>query len=294
MRFASAIIVTLTLLIFFSPAGLSTAQNSDEKITADSVLAELKSGNGHHVAHRYQHPHDSLDRRRQLVSGQHPHAEILSCSDSRVPPEIIFDQGLGDLFIVRVAGNVATDTEIGSLEYGAEHLHVPLLVVLGHENCGAVTAAVQGDPPEGHIATLISLIKPAVDKTRGMSGDPVATAVRMNVEMVVTQLRSSTPILSELVAQGKLRIVGAIYSIKTGSVTWLKDATASRPNIEELVWGHSRINVLNRRPEPEFVRPNGRPTDDDGAARNYLPWLRIADARPQDNNYVARLLQRER
>lgn len=223
MRFVCAVIATLTLLILFSPARLSTGQNTEEKITADSVLAELKTGNGHHVAHRYQHPHETLERRRQLVSGQHPHAEILSCSDSRVPPEIVFDQGLGDLFIVRVAGNVATDTEIGSLEYGAEHLHIPLLVVLGHESCGAVTAAVEGGAPEGHIGSLLNLIKPAVEKTRGMSGDAVSNAVRMNVEMIVKQLRSSTPILSELVAQGKLRIVGAVYSIDTGSVTWLKD-----------------------------------------------------------------------
>jgi carbonic anhydrase len=218
MKFVSAIVATLTLLGLSSPA-----QNTEDKITADSVLAELKLGNRHHVARRYQHPHETLERRRQLVSGQHPHAEILSCSDSRVPPEIVFDQGLGDLFIVRVAGNVATDTEIGSLEYGAEHLHVPLIVVLGHESCGAVTAAVQGGSEEGHISVLVDLIKPAVEKTRGMSGDPVANAVRMNVEMVVKQLRSSTPILSELVAHGKLRIVGAVYSIETGAVTWLPE-----------------------------------------------------------------------
>jgi carbonic anhydrase len=223
MRFVGAIIATLSLLILFSPASLSTVQYTREKITADSVLAELKSGNDHHVAHHYRHPHETSDRVRQLVSGQHPHAEILSCSDSRVPPEIVFDQGLGDLFIVRVAGNVATDTEIGSLEYGAEHLHVPLLVVLGHESCGAVTAAVQGDPPEGHIAALVDLIKPAVEKTRGKPGDPVSNAVRMNVEMVVKQLRSSKPILSDLVAHGKLKIVGAVYSLKTGAVTWLPE-----------------------------------------------------------------------
>jgi carbonic anhydrase len=216
---------TLTLLIFFSPASQSTGQNAEEKITADSVLTELKTGNKHHVAHRYQHPHETVERQRQLISGQHPHAEILSCSDSRVPPEIVFDQGLGDLFIVRVAGNVAWDTEIGSLEYGAEHLHIPLIVVLGHESCGAVTAAVQGGPPEAHIAALVDLIKPAVEKTRGMPGDPVSNAVRMNVELVVKQLRSSTPILSELLAHGKLRIVGAVYSIETGAVTWLPEAS---------------------------------------------------------------------
>lgn len=222
MRLVIAIIATLILL---SLANLSTGQNAEEKITADVVLSELKTGNKHHVEHRYQHPHETLDRQRQLISGQHPHAEILSCSDSRVPPEIIFDQGLGDLFIIRVAGNVASDIEIASLEYGAEHLHIPLLVVLGHESCGAVTAAVQGGPPEGHLGALIDLINPAVQKTRGMQGDPVANAVRVNVEMVVKQLRSSTPILSELVAHGKLKIVGAVYSIETGSVTWLPDAS---------------------------------------------------------------------
>ena len=223
MRIVNLTVALFALLIVFSPATMSTRKNADEQITADSVLAELKAGNEHHVAHRYQHPHENVDRQRELVTGQHPHAEILSCSDSRVPPEIVFDQGLGDLFIIRVAGNVATDTEIGSLEYGAEHLHIPLLVVMGHESCGAVTAAVEGGPPEGHVASLVSLIKPAVEKSRGMPGDPVANAVRANVEMVVQQLRSSTPILSELVAHGKLRIVGAIYSLKTGSVTWLPE-----------------------------------------------------------------------
>ena len=125
--------------------------------------------------------------------------------------------------MVRVAGNVAADTELGSLEYGAEHLHIALLVVLGHEGCGAVTAAVAGGPPEGHIAVLVNLIKPAVEQSRGLAGDPVANAVRTNVELVVKQLRSSNPILSELVAHGKLRIVGAVYSLDTGKVSWLPE-----------------------------------------------------------------------
>ena len=198
------------------------SQKAETTITADSVLAELKGGNQHHAQHQYQHPHENATRQRELVSGQNPHAEILSCSDSRVPPEIIFDQGLGDLFVVRVAGNVASDPEIGSLEYGAEHLHIPLLVVLGHESCGAVTAAVQGSA-EAHIAALVNLIKPAVDKSRGQSGDQVANAVRANVQLVVQQLRASTPILSELVAHGKLKIVGGVYSLETGKVTWLSE-----------------------------------------------------------------------
>src|SRR5690348_11289699 len=191
MRIVRLFIITFALLLTLTPT-MSVSRKAEDKVTADSALAELKAGNEHHMAHRYQHPHENAERQRQLVSEQNPHAEILSCADSRVPPEIIFDQGLGDLFVVRVAGNVATDTELGSLEYGAEHLHIPLIVVLGHEHCGAVTAAVQAGPPEGHIASLVNLIKPAVDKTRGLPGDPVENAVQENVAMVVQQLRSST------------------------------------------------------------------------------------------------------
>lgn len=200
-----------------------SGRQPEAKLTPDAVLAELKAGNEHHVRHKYQHPHETATRQRELIAGQNPHAEILSCSDSRVPPELIFDQGLGDLFVIRVAGNVATDVELGSLEYGAEHLHIPLLVVLGHEGCGAVTAAVQGGEAEGHIATLVSLIKPAVEKSRGTPGDPINNAVRANVKLVVEQLRSSTPVLSKLVAEGKLKIVGGVYSLETGKVTLLSD-----------------------------------------------------------------------
>lgn len=219
MKYVSA----LAILFVIAATLTGSVHQAESDVTPDSVISELKNGNAHHMRHQYQHPHDTLKRQRELISGQHPHAEILSCADSRVPPEIIFDQGLGDLFVIRVAGNVATDTELGSLEYGAEHLHIGLLVVLGHESCGAVTAAVQGGNTEGHITALINLIKPAVDKSRGMAGDPVANAVRINVQMVVQQLRSSTPVLSELVAHGKLKIVGGVYSLETGEVTWLND-----------------------------------------------------------------------
>ena len=222
MRIRRFLNIAIVSSVFFSLSIFGSGQSKD-KVTAASALAELKAGNTHHVAHRYQHPHETAERQRQLVSEQHPHAEILSCSDSRVPPEVIFDQGLGDVFIVRVAGNVVADTELGSLEYGAEHLHVPLLVVLGHQHCGAVTAAVEGGGDDGHIVALINLLRPAVEKTRGLPGDPVENAVKANVEMVVKQLRTSTPVLAELVSHGKLKVVGAVYSLDTGKVTWLPD-----------------------------------------------------------------------
>lgn len=191
--------------------------------SADAVLRELTAGNQHHVAKRYEHPHQTSARQRELASGQSPHAAILSCADSRVAPEIIFDQGLGDLFDVRVAGNVAGDAEIASLEYAAEHLNVPLVVVVGHQRCGAVSAAVEGGEAHGHLPSLVNAIQPAVARARAMSGDVVENAVRINVENVIGQIRTSKPILGELSANGKLRIVGGIYSLDSGKIEWLPE-----------------------------------------------------------------------
>ena len=186
------------------------------------MLADLKAGNDRHVAKKYEHPHQTPARQHELASGQHPGATILACADSRVPPEILFDQGLGDLFVVRVAGNIAADDELASIEYGAEHLNVPLIVVLGHQKCGAVTAAVEGGEAPGHLPALMKLLAPAVEKSKGMAGDRVDNAVRLNVQQVVTQLRGSRPILGDLVAKGTVRVVGGVYSLDTGRVDWLK------------------------------------------------------------------------
>jgi len=190
--------------------------------TADAVLAELKAGNDHHSTEHYVHPHLTPDRRKELASGQHPHAAVLACADSRVPPEIVFDQGLGDLFVIRVAGNIPAEGEMASLEYAAEHLHVPVVVVLGHQKCGGVTAAVEGGELPGHMGVIVREIKPAVDKARGMPGDLVANAVRTNVQMVVDRLRQSKPILAEMVDKHQLTVVGGVYSLDTGRVDWIK------------------------------------------------------------------------
>jgi carbonic anhydrase len=183
--------------------------------SADVVLRELKAGNDHHVAKRYQHPHQTATRQRELASAQTPHAIILSCADSRVAPEIILDQGLGDLFDVRVAGNVAADAELASIEYAASHLHTPLLVVMGHQKCGAVTAAAESGEAEGHLPTLLALIRPAIERAKGQPGDLIDNAVRINVENVVRQVHGSAPPLASLVDRGALRVVGAVYSLDT-------------------------------------------------------------------------------
>ena len=194
--------------------------------SADTVLRELKAGNDHHVAKRYEHPHQTAARQRELAASQAPHAIILSCADSRVAPEIILDQGLGDLFDVRVAGNVASDTELASIEYAASHLKTPLLCVMGHQKCGAVTAAAESGHAEGHLPSLLALIRPAIDRAKGEPGDFIDNAVRHNVENVVNQVRESKPVLAPLVARGALKVVGAVYSLDTGKVTWLPDTPA--------------------------------------------------------------------
>jgi len=190
----------------------------DKPPSAAEVLAELKAGNEHHATKHYQHPHQTAARQRELTTTQHPHATILSCADSRVAPEIVFDQGLGDLFDVRVAGNIAGDAEIASIEYAADHLGVPVLVVLGHQRCGAVTAATEPGEAPGHLPVLIAAIRPAVEQARGMPGDTIDNAVRINVENVVRQLTGSQPVLAGLAAAGRLQVVGAVYSLDTGKI----------------------------------------------------------------------------
>src|SRR5262249_3968390 len=197
--------------------------------SADTVLRELKAGNDHHVAKRYQHPHQSASRQRELVATQHPHAIILSCADSRVAPEIVLDQGLGDLFDVRVAGNVAGDTELASIEYAAPPLPTPLLVVMGHQQCGAVTTAAEGAEAEGHLPTILAMVRPAIDSARGQPGDLIANAVRINVENVVRRVRTSGPVLAALVERGDLSVVGAVYSLDPTIVEWLPAPTTKSP-----------------------------------------------------------------
>ncbi len=158
-----------------------------------------------------------------VSKAQHPFATILSCSDSRVPPEIVFDVGLGDLFTTRVAGNVVDAAVLGTVEYGAEHLNVPLVVVLGHTGCGAVKATLESDEPRTHIETLIKDIRPAVNEARHEGGDVYDNAVRDNVYRSVRQLREAKPIMNVLCRDRKIQVVGAVYHLDTGVVEFLPD-----------------------------------------------------------------------
>ena len=187
---------------------------------ADRALANLMAGNQRYVNNQLMHQHQTRSRVQELALSQQPIACILGCADSRVPPEIIFDQGLGDLFVIRVAGNGLNDAVLGSIEFAAIELNVPLILVLGHERCGAVTAAVQQAKVLGHVSSLLEAIQPVVDQVRGQPGDLLDNAVRANVQRVVAELRASQPIAS-LVQQGKVKVVGARYDLDQGAIELL-------------------------------------------------------------------------
>jgi carbonic anhydrase len=204
-------------------------QKGDPQST--QALRELVKGNRRYANDRCTHPHQGQSRRAELAREQHPLAAVVSCSDSRVPPELIFDEGLGDLFTIRVAGNILDDAVIGSLEYAVEHLHVPLIVVMGHERCGAVEAAIKGGNPHNHIQPVLRAIQPAVKKARALEGDLSSNASRLNVLMAVEKLRNSKPVLAELVNSGQVRVIGAVYDLDTGVVNFLYGAGSRAANV---------------------------------------------------------------
>ena len=190
-------------------------------MTADDALRRLTDGNRRYVAGCMTHPDQSPGRRVALVGGQRPFAAVLGCADSRVPPEVIFDQGLGNLFVVRVAGNVADDLVTGSLEYAAEHLHVPLVVVLGHSSCSAVAAAASGHAVCGALRCVVDAIAPALRRAQtGKAVEPDKVA-RANACTVAERLRACGSVLSRLVLSGGLRIVPAFYDLSSGEAAFL-------------------------------------------------------------------------
>lgn len=192
-----------------------------QPISPDAALKSLIEGNKRFVEGKPQSPNQSKLRLQETATAQYPFASILGCADSRVPAEIVFDQGFGDLFVVRIAGNVVSPTAVGSLEFATAVLGSQLIVVLGHERCGAVAAAVKGDPLPGRIGTFVEDIKPAVARVKGKSGDAVENAVAANVQYQVELLRGTSVMLTQMIQEGKLKIVGGRYDLDTGEVTML-------------------------------------------------------------------------
>jgi len=189
--------------------------------TPDQALQRLLEGNQRYVAAKPAYPNLTVDRRTQLAQGQHPFSIVFSCVDSRVPPELLFDRGLGDLFVIRTAGHVLDDAVLGSIEYGVAELGIPLILVLGHEKCGAVKATLEAvehhTTAPDRIQTLVRAITPAIEQSKGQPGDALDNAVLANTVLTVGRLKA-TPLLAEALGKGGLKIIGGRYDLDSGSV----------------------------------------------------------------------------
>jgi len=205
------------------PAHHSSHPLSHAERSADQVWSTLMAGNSRFVAGRPQ-VRALISLRERLASGQSPKAILLSCSDSRVGPELIFDQSLGDLFVVRTAGNVADAVALGSIEYAVDHLHTPLLVVLGHQRCGAVSAACSGEKmPSHNLDAIMNKINPAVTqaKTYAKADDLIESAIKENVYQSAKDVLANSEIIRDAVKSGKLSVIEAEYELDTGKVVRL-------------------------------------------------------------------------
>ncbi|MCT7973607.1 carbonic anhydrase [Laspinema olomoucense] len=216
---ASAVTATLSS-VRASKVQANQPSEVSADLSPDDALNLLMEGNQRFVSEKRINPHQSFNRMAEVAETQTPFAALLSCADSRVPVEIVFDQGFGDLFVVRQAGNVVTPEETGSLEFGTAILGAKVVMVLGHERCGAVSAAIKGGEFPGQIGSLVAAITPALANLEGQNGDPLENAIKANVSWEVNQLKKS-PVISELIAAGKLTIVGGYYDLDTGEVQLL-------------------------------------------------------------------------
>jgi carbonic anhydrase len=213
-----------------APAQQSHAAASHPIPSADTVWSDLMAGNQRFVAGKPR-SYDLVPLRRKLASGQSPNVIILSCSDSRVSPEVIFDQSLGDIFVVRTAGNIADPVALGSIEYAVDHIHSPLLVVLGHTKCGAVTAACSGDKmPSPNLDAIVSKISPAVSQAKSYAkpDDLIEAAIKENVHQSAKDVQANSEIVRDAVKSGKLKVVEAEYQLDTGEVIRLNAAKSGQ------------------------------------------------------------------
>ncbi|PJJ08235.1 carbonic anhydrase [Flavobacterium sp. 1] len=211
----------LLYLLFISAF---SACNHTENINL-SPLQKLEEGNSRFASGKPMHPDETLERLRELKKGQHPFAVVVSCSDSRVPAELVFDQGLGDIFSIRTAGNVIGDYELGSLEYAVEHLECKLIVVMGHKSCGAIKAFIDSKghyDHEDHIKNIMNYIE-SENEEKNLSGVDklsVDKAIDANIAHGVAFLKTAGPILKERFDHNKITIIGALYDIESGKVTF--------------------------------------------------------------------------
>jgi carbonic anhydrase len=220
-------LLAIVVLSVLAVAAQLWASAAGPGISPDDALGKLKAGNARYVSGVVQHPNQDQKRRSATATeGQHPFATVLGCSDSRVPVEVLFDSGIGDIFVIRVAGNVVDVDEAGSIEYAVDHLGTPVLVVLGHTQCGAVTAVAQKAEVHGNIRPLVANIQPAVATARKMhpelAGDAIVSeAIKANVWQAIADLFKSSPVTVAKVKAGNLKVVGAVYNIDSGAINWM-------------------------------------------------------------------------
>jgi carbonic anhydrase len=210
----------LLIALFVLSVGLLPVLAQEKSPSAEEALQRLKQGNTRFASDKLTAKDLTATRRAELAKGQKPFAVILACADSRVAPELIFDQGLGELFVVRVAGNVTDPAILGSIEYAVEHLKAPLVVVLGHESCGAVAAALSKEELHGNIAKLIKEVNVGKDLPKDKTA-AMATGVKANVLEQSARLTQQSTILKDFVASGRIKIAAGVYSLKAGEVEWL-------------------------------------------------------------------------
>jgi carbonic anhydrase len=196
------------------------AEHPAASVSADAALAKLKEGNLRFASSEVSQSKPTAARRAETAQAQHPFAIILGCADSRTPPELIFDQNLGDLFVIRTAGNLVDDHALGTIEYGVAHLGARLVVVLGHQRCGAVQAALESDHAPGHIESLVRDIQPAVKAAKGKPGDALSATVTENARQVAAQIKAKAA-LGDLAKE--VRIVYAVYDLDTGKIDWANE-----------------------------------------------------------------------
>ncbi len=192
--------------------------------TASAAAVErLLKDNQRYTAYAPIHPDESRRRRKELNAGQHPFAVVITCSDSRVSPELVFDQGLGDIFVIRTAGNIMGDIELGSIEYAVEHLQTPLVMVVGHEGCGAINAFVKRQHVSGHLKTIIDSIAAEQEvQTLQQKGDQVADHfIRANIQHGVQEIIHSSPLIKERIANGTLTVIGGYEHLSDGAIELL-------------------------------------------------------------------------
>ena len=207
---------------FFVVANIFAADHGTPGVSLDAALAKLMAGNARYSSGNVSHPRQAAGRRAEVAKGQKPFAIVVGCSDSRTPPELVFDQGLGDVFVTRLAGSIVDDAALGSIEYAIEHFNSSVIVVLGHERCGAVDAAMKGGKAPGKIGAVVKPIIPAVNAVKKSSTPTLDAAIYENARRTAAGLAGRSEILEGRVKAGTLKIVAARYDLDTGRVTLVK------------------------------------------------------------------------